>query len=219
MAVLKDEQWSFSWNAFDHAAYYSDLAPSNSHTFSGLHDFLGGQRFYNEGNLKKAVTNIFKKKDLVWYAIGINNPIDRYEKYLPKYLWQLCRKIVVLENKVFQFEVHLLIFCRELISDAKLLKYPLYVKWHNLVSIWLWVKCTFFVFPYALEFSWYIGFPNFWNIHTVESCSPFLLHRLNRSFSLRTRSVVQSPHHSSSGWETCHYLSKWNNFLIACELL
>ncbi len=40
-------------------------------------------------------------------------------------VWQLCKKISYnLENKVFRFEVYLLIFCGKWISDAKLLKYP-----------------------------------------------------------------------------------------------
>ncbi len=76
---------SFGWNVFDHAAYSPDLAPSNFHTFPGLRDFLGGQWFHDEKCLKKVVTNFFTRKHPAWYAVGINKVIARYKKYLTRY--------------------------------------------------------------------------------------------------------------------------------------
>ncbi len=55
-AVSKEEQWSFSWDVFNHATYSPDLTPQDFHAFLGLHDFLGGQQFHDEESLKKAVT-------------------------------------------------------------------------------------------------------------------------------------------------------------------
>ncbi len=92
----KDEQWSVirfltlenvlaRTGLFDHARYSSALAPSDFHAFSGLHEFLGGQRFHDEENLKKAVTNFFEKKDPMRYATGIDKLIDQREKFLTRY--------------------------------------------------------------------------------------------------------------------------------------
>ncbi len=99
-AVPKDEQQSFSWDIFDHAAYFPDHTPSDFHTFPAPHDFLGGRWFYDEGSLKKVVTNFFKKKDPASYATGINKLIDQYEKCLTRYgdSWKIGYN---LENKVF----------------------------------------------------------------------------------------------------------------------
>ncbi len=68
-AVLKEEQGDFNWDVFSHTTYSLDLIPSNFHSFPVLHDFLGGQWFYNEESLKKAVANFFKKKDPVFWKI------------------------------------------------------------------------------------------------------------------------------------------------------
>ncbi len=100
IAVLKDKQQSFSWGALNHGAYCLDLAPSDFHAFPGLHNFLGGQWFYDEESLKKVVTNFFEKNDLVWYVTSINKLIDQYKKCLTRYgdyvdKWVTTRRIKI----------------------------------------------------------------------------------------------------------------------------
>ncbi len=69
------------WFIFPYLAYPLDLAPSDFWLFH-LKDFLGGQHFANELQVKQTVAKFFRDCPISFYATGIEHLVVRYKKCL-----------------------------------------------------------------------------------------------------------------------------------------
>ncbi len=76
MFLLND----FHWDMLGHPIHSSDLTPSNYHLFARIHQWLGGQRFSSDAEVKEVVHNYFQKLDKNFYALGILKLFNQYEK-------------------------------------------------------------------------------------------------------------------------------------------
>ncbi len=68
------------WFIFQHPAYLPDMAPSDFWLFLCLSDFLGGQYFANELQVKQAAAKFFCDCLTSFCATGIERLVDRYKK-------------------------------------------------------------------------------------------------------------------------------------------
>lgn len=76
---------NFKWDIFGHPPYSPDLAPSDYHLFPKLKDFLGGQQFANDDELKEAVTSWLTTLAVDDYNVGIEKLVPRYTKCLDRH--------------------------------------------------------------------------------------------------------------------------------------
>ncbi len=67
------------WFIFPYSAYLPDLAPSDFWLSLRLKDFLGGQHFEVDSQVKQAVTKFFCDCPMSFYAIGMEQLVDQYE--------------------------------------------------------------------------------------------------------------------------------------------
>jgi len=81
-ARTKEKIRDFGWELFDHPPYSPDLAPSDYFLFLHLKQWLGGQRFDEDEELKTAVDNWFNSQAANFYAEGLKKLVQRYEKCL-----------------------------------------------------------------------------------------------------------------------------------------
>lgn len=72
----------FQWDIFEHPPYSPDLAPSDFHLFPELKQWLGGQRFQTDVELKETVTTHFQSLAATFYEEGIEKLVHRYDKCL-----------------------------------------------------------------------------------------------------------------------------------------
>jgi len=73
---------SFKWEQMDHPPYSPDLAPSDYHLFPHLKNFLGGQRFDDDHDLKDAVQKWLTSQAATFYEEGKQKRVPRYDKCL-----------------------------------------------------------------------------------------------------------------------------------------
>jgi histone-lysine N-methyltransferase SETMAR len=64
---------SFGWKQIDHPPYSPDLAPSDSHVFLLLKNFLGGRRYVEDDDVKEAVNTRFSSQAASFYDAGIQS--------------------------------------------------------------------------------------------------------------------------------------------------
>jgi len=69
-----------SWEVLPHPPYSSDLAPSDFHLFGPLKEFLRGQYFSNDDEMKQAVRLWFRRTKKSFYAAGIQALVKRWNK-------------------------------------------------------------------------------------------------------------------------------------------
>jgi len=79
-AQTQDLITSFKWEQMDHSLYSPDLAPSDYHFFLRLKQFLGGQRFDDDDDLKDAVQKWLTWRAAAFYEEGIQKLVSRYDK-------------------------------------------------------------------------------------------------------------------------------------------
>lgn len=70
----------FKWEVFDHPPYSPDLAPSDFHLFTKLKDFLSGERFQSDDDLREGVQHWLANLAVEVYEEGINKLVSRYDK-------------------------------------------------------------------------------------------------------------------------------------------
>jgi len=59
------------WEVLPHPPYSLDLAPSDFHLFRPLKEFLGGQHFSTDDEVKQAVLGWFSRTDKSFYAEAV----------------------------------------------------------------------------------------------------------------------------------------------------
>jgi hypothetical protein len=86
----------FDWELFGHPPYSPDLAPSDSHLFNYLKNWLVSQRFNND-ELMEGVKTRLSSQAADFFDTGIQKFIPRYDKclsssgdYIEKYLKYVC---------------------------------------------------------------------------------------------------------------------------------
>ncbi|XP_067123351.1 histone-lysine N-methyltransferase SETMAR-like [Centruroides vittatus] len=68
---------SFGWEQLDHPPYSPDLAPSDFHLFRYLKEFLGGQQFNDDEEVKTAVMD-WASQAADFFKVGIQKIVERY---------------------------------------------------------------------------------------------------------------------------------------------
>jgi len=81
-AQTQDLITSFKWEQKDNPPYSPDLGPSDYHLFLHLKNFLGGQRFDDDDELKDAVQKWLISQAAVFYEEGIQKLVLRFDKCL-----------------------------------------------------------------------------------------------------------------------------------------
>ena len=71
-----------SWEVLPHPSYSSDLAPSDFHLFRPLKEFLGGQHFSNDDEVKQAVLGWFSRTDKSFYDKAFQALVKHWDKYI-----------------------------------------------------------------------------------------------------------------------------------------
>lgn len=66
----------------DQPLYSMDLAPSDFSLFRHLKEFLGGQRFNNDEEMKTVVMDWFLSQVVDFFEVRIKNLVERYDIYL-----------------------------------------------------------------------------------------------------------------------------------------
>jgi hypothetical protein len=64
---------------FDHPPYSPDLSPSDYHLFTYLKNWLGSQRFNNNGKLMEGVETWLSSQAAGFFYTGIQKPIPPYK--------------------------------------------------------------------------------------------------------------------------------------------
>ena len=72
----------FSWEILSHAAYSSDLAPSDYYLFASMGHALSDQHFTSYENVRKWMDDWFASKEQQFFWRGIHQLPDRWEKYI-----------------------------------------------------------------------------------------------------------------------------------------
>jgi histone-lysine N-methyltransferase SETMAR len=72
----------FGWEVFEHPAYSPNLAPSDSHLFPALKEFLGGRCFKSDEEVKHAVREWLNGLAAEVYDEGIQKLVTHYDKRL-----------------------------------------------------------------------------------------------------------------------------------------
>jgi len=65
------------WEVLPHPPYSPDNAPSDFHPFGPLKEFLGGQHFSNDDEVKQAVLGWFCRTDKSFYAEALVKRCDK----------------------------------------------------------------------------------------------------------------------------------------------
>ncbi len=60
------------------------FTPSDYYPFANLHRWLGGQPFLSDAEVKQMTHNHFQKLDKNFYALGISNLFNQYEKCIAR---------------------------------------------------------------------------------------------------------------------------------------
>jgi len=68
------------WEVLPHPPYSSDLAPSDFHLFGPLKEFLGGQHFSTDDEVKQAVLGWFSRTDKAFNAEAFQALVKRLDK-------------------------------------------------------------------------------------------------------------------------------------------
>ena len=66
------------WEVLSHRPYGPDLAPSDFQLFGPLKEFLGGQHFSTDDEVKQAVLGWFSRTDKSFYAEAFQALINSY---------------------------------------------------------------------------------------------------------------------------------------------
>jgi len=77
---VRDTLEAFSWEVLPHAAYSSDLAPSDYYLFASIGHALAEQRFSSYEDVKKWFDEWFAAKGEDFYWCGIHKLPERWEK-------------------------------------------------------------------------------------------------------------------------------------------
>ncbi|CAK9802842.1 Histone-lysine N-methyltransferase SETMAR [Anthophora quadrimaculata] len=70
------------WEVMSHPPYSPDLAPSDYHLFRSLQNFLNGNNFSNNDDLKSHLVQFFADKDRKFYERGIMKLPERWQKVI-----------------------------------------------------------------------------------------------------------------------------------------
>jgi len=67
------------WEVLPHPPYSPDLAPSDFHLFGPLKEFLGGQQFSTDDEVKQPVLGWFCHTDKPFYAEAFQALVKRWD--------------------------------------------------------------------------------------------------------------------------------------------
>jgi len=78
--LVKEMIEVFGWEILSHAAYSSDLAPSDYYLFASMGHALAQQRFTSYEDVRKWLDNWFDSKEQQFFWCGIHKLSNRWKK-------------------------------------------------------------------------------------------------------------------------------------------
>jgi len=78
--LIKGTIEAFGWEILSHAAYSSDLAPSDYHLFASMGHALARQRFTSYIDVRKWLDDWFGSKEQQFFWRGIHKLSNRWKK-------------------------------------------------------------------------------------------------------------------------------------------
>ena len=80
--VTRQKLLQLRWNIMPHPPYSQDLAPSDYHLFRSLPNYLDGNTFGSNEDVKNHLEKFFSSKEQIFYERGIMSLPGRWKKVL-----------------------------------------------------------------------------------------------------------------------------------------
>ena len=87
--IVQEKLNQFRWKIVPHPPYSPDLAPSDYHLFRSLQNFLNGQEFASEAEVKSAIKTFFDSLPLSFFETAFSNLVKRW-KYVVESTGDYC---------------------------------------------------------------------------------------------------------------------------------
>ena len=79
---IRQKLLELGWDVLPHPPYSPDLAPSDYHLFRSLQNFLNGQKFQNDNEVKTVLDQFFATKTKEFYEKGIMILPEKWQKVI-----------------------------------------------------------------------------------------------------------------------------------------